>query len=323
MNTAGRKFQEFIKPLRREARIKRCFAESCDCSEDIKMAHSVQNNRILTRLANEGEVIQLKEDIGESGFGIAPRLIGRKVASVATNFCGVHDTKIFVPIEKYGYRPLCAEQEFLFAYRAFAREYHVKLEQTRFYQAALKRITAPDAKRMFMDGLRNSEATLKEMEADRGILNQALLCSDFKQIDTCRLVFRAVPTIAVSSSFALEHDLNGRQINCLGDMETPLKQLMLTVFPEGANTYVLLSYFRRHKKLYSPFFKQISTRTMPEKKVIISNMILAHVENMFMSPIWWARKGNGFQEAVSSLFHRTIASDDGALSTLRDINLFV
>jgi hypothetical protein len=175
---------------------------------------------------------------------------------------------------------------------------------------------------MFMDGLRGSEATLKEMEADRGILNQVLLCSNFKQIDTFRLVFRAVPTIAVSSSFALEHDLNGRQINCLGDLETPLKQLMLTVFPEGENTYVLLSYFRRHKKLYSPFFKQISARTIPEKKVIISNMILAHVENMFMSPIWWAKKGNGFQEAVSSLFHRTIASDDGAFSSLRDINLF-
>jgi len=42
----------------------------------------------------------------------------------------MHDTNIFLPIEQRNYTPGEFQQEFLFAYRAYAREYHVKLEQT-------------------------------------------------------------------------------------------------------------------------------------------------------------------------------------------------
>ena len=181
MSDTRRRFQVLLGQLKREARTKSCFAVDNNCSDNIVKAHSIQNNRILTRIADNGEVIQLKEDIGDEGFGIAPRLVGRRVASVATNFCGMHDTSIFLPIEQRDFAPGDLEQEFLFAYRAFAREYHAKLEQTYMFKAALNMFDAPETKDMFNTALLGSEATLREMEANRIRLNQVRSSSDFKQ----------------------------------------------------------------------------------------------------------------------------------------------
>lgn len=321
MSDQRQSFQQLLGQLKREARTKNCFAVDGNCSENIIRAHSIQNNRILTRLADNGKVIQLKEDISKEGFGIAPRLIGRRVASAATNFCGRHDTNIFLPIEQRDFTPGDLEQEFLFAYRAYAREHHAKLEQTLMLKAALKKLDAPDTKDMLNTALLGSEATLQEMEANRIKLNQARSSSDFKQIHTYRAEFRLPCPIAVSSSFALEHDLNGNLINNLGDLHASLKPLALTVFPQGSKTYVLISCLRRDKKDYSFISKQILSRTKAEQKVIISNMVLAYVENLFISPAWWGDKPRETQEAISRLFHETIASDNKIFLNMPAINL--
>lgn len=321
MSDTRQRFQHLLGQLRREARTKSCFAADMNCSGNIVKAHSIQNNRILTRIADNGEVIQLKDDISEEGFGIAPRLVGRRVASVATNFCGMHDTDIFLPIEHRDFTPGNLEQEFLFAYRAFAREYHAKLEQTLMFKAALKKFDAPETKDMFNKALISSEATRREMEANRIMLNQARLSSDFKHIHTYRAEFRLPCPIAVSSCFALEHDLNGNVVNCLGDLKTPLRYLTLTIFPQESKTHVLMSCLRRDRKQYTFIPKQILSRTKAHQKVIISNMVLAYVENLFISPVWWGGKPKATQEAISRIFFETIASDKKIFENISDLNL--
>lgn len=321
MSRAGKSLQQIIGQVRREGRTKSCFAADSNCSNTIVKAHSIQNNRILTRLADNGEVIQLKDVIREEGFGIAPRLVGRRVASVATNFCGMHDTNIFLPIEQSDYTPGDIQQEFLFAYRAYAREFHVKLEQTLMFKAALKKLDTPAEKDMMTDGLLGAEITLKEMEANRTILNQARQSSDFSQIHTYRAEFRLPCPIAASSSFALEHDLNGNVVNDLGDLNTSLKPLTLTVFPQHTKTHVLISCFRKNKKDYSFIPKQILSRAKTEQKIIFSNMILAHVENLFISPTWWESKPKETQESISRRFVETSASDNQAFSNMLYVNL--
>jgi hypothetical protein len=321
MSDTRQRFQVLLGQLKREARTKSCFAVDNNCSDNIVKAHSIQNNRILTRIADNGEVIQLKEDIGDEGFGIAPRLIGRRVASIATNFCGIHDTNIFLPIEQRDFAPGDLEQEFLFAYRAFAREYHAKLEQTYMFRAALKKFDAPETKDMFNTALLGSETTLREMEANRIRLNQARSSSDFKQIHTYRAEFRLPCPIAVSSCFAPEHDLDGNVVNSLGDLNTSLKHLTLTVFPQESKTHVLISCFRTDKKDLTFVPKQILSRTKADQKVIISNMVLAYVENLFISPAWWGDKPKAIQEAISKIFCETITSDNKIYENMSNLNL--
>ena len=321
MNDPGQGFQQQLKQLFREARTKSCFAVDSNCSENIIRAHSVQNNRILARLADNGEVIQLTGGIGEEGFGITPRRVGRRVASVATNFCGMHDTNIFLPIEQRDFTPGDLEQELLFAYRAYAKEYHAKLEQSLVFKAALNKFDALETKDMFTTALTGSEVTLQEMESNRIILNRALSCSDFKQIHTYRAEFRQPCPIAVSSSFALEHDLNGKVLNNLGDLKGSLKPLTLTVFPQASKTYVLISCFRKDKKDCSFIPNQILAGTKAEQRVVISNMVIAYVENLFISPAWWGNKPRETQEAISKLFCETISSDNKIFLNMSAVNL--
>jgi hypothetical protein len=321
MSSTANRLQQFIGEVRREGRSKTCFAADGNCSSTIVKAHSIQNNRILTRLADNGEVIQLKHDIRKEEFEIAPMLVGRRVASVATNFCGMHDANIFLPIEQHNYTPGDFQQEFLFAYRAYAREYHVKLEQAIMFKYALKKLDTTSGKEVIADGLQGTEIALKEMEPYRTIFNQARQRSDFTQIHTYRAEFRLPCPIAASSSFALEHDLNDRLVNDLGDLNTSLKPLMLTAFPQDTKTHVLISCFRKDKKDYACIPKQILSRTKAEQKIIISNIILAHVENLFVSPSWWESKPKSTQASILNRFSETIASDGQALSNMLCINL--
>jgi len=86
----------------------------------------------------DGLVIQLQPIDNDGEFAIDIEKIGRKVATISTNFCGFHDTKLFLPIESRDYRKNNKEQEFLFAYRAFAREYHAKREVKNVQENARK-----------------------------------------------------------------------------------------------------------------------------------------------------------------------------------------
>jgi hypothetical protein len=321
MSSTGKRLQEFIGQVRREGRKKDCFAADGNCSNTIVKAHSVQNNRILTRLTDNGEVIQLKHDILEEEFKIAPRLVGRRVASIATNFCGSHDTNIFFPIEHCNYTPGDVQQEFLFAYRAYAWEYHVKQEQALTFKAALKKLVTPAQQKIIADGLKGSEIALKEMEPNKFILNKARQMSNFSQIHTYRAEFRQPCPIAASSCFALEHDLHGKIVNDLSDLGTALKPLILTVFPQDTKSHVLISCFRKDKKDYSCIPKQILSRTKAEQKIIISNIILAHIENLFISPLWWNSRSAETQVSISRRFSETITSDRQALSNMLCVNL--
>jgi hypothetical protein len=62
---------------------------------------------------------------------------GRKVATTFTGFCGHHDTTIFNPIENFDYEKGNKEQDFLFAYRALAKEYHSKKSVGNIYRHML------------------------------------------------------------------------------------------------------------------------------------------------------------------------------------------
>lgn len=327
MSDTRQRFQALHGKLKREARNKSCFAVDNNCSSNIIKAHSIQNNRILNRIADNGEVIQLKEDIGDEDFGITPRRVGKRVASVATNFCGMHDTNIFLPIEQRDFAPGDLEQEFLFAYRAFAREYHVKHEQVRMFRAfarenqQVKMFDAAEKRYLLNTALLGSETTLQEMEANRIRLNQARASSGFKQIHTYRSEFRIPCPIAASACFAPERDLDDNVVNSLGDLNTSLKYLMLTVFPQGSKTHVLLSCFRTDKKDLNFVPKQILSRTKSEQKVIFSNMLLAYVENFFISPVWWGEKPEATQEVISKIFRETITSDNKIFENMTDLNL--
>ncbi|PAF31092.1 hypothetical protein [Paenibacillus sp. 7516] len=64
--------------------------------------------------------------------------VGKGKASTFTGFCNKHDSKIFRPIESYVYKISDTEQNFLFAYRAFALGYYERYSAYKLMNAKLE-----------------------------------------------------------------------------------------------------------------------------------------------------------------------------------------
>lgn len=314
-------FKRQLSSIKRQSRIKECFCSSDQCSSSIIKAHSIQNNRILGKIAENGCVIQFKAMEVEGDFSIDSEKIGRKVATISTNFCSSHDTKIFLPIESKNYQRNNKEQEFLFAYRAFAREYHVKCESKNFYESA-GQLNSGEYRDYFDLALKGTNNILEQMEKERIQFNNALNHSNFGIIGTYIIEFHGFYEIAASSSFAIEYDLKGNQINNLSDFSKELKITFLTVFPQGNKTFILISFYQKNKKIFSFINNQIMKRSINEQKVIISNLLLNYVENLVLSPRLWnllIKK----QDFIKQMSLRSIKTFENNLSNIQDVNLFV
>ena len=128
--------REIYKQMRKEGRFKECIhPDKGACSEKLIKAHSIQNNKVLSRISDNGKVYMPcpKTDIPLS----LQNEYGRKEASVFTGFCINHDKTVFQPIEDELFSGT-DEQIFLYIYRAFALEYHKKKEVLRGFQYIFK-----------------------------------------------------------------------------------------------------------------------------------------------------------------------------------------
>ena len=116
------KAPQTLRKAFKAARIKQClYPDHTECSERIIGAHSFQNNKMLSKIADDSLVLM---PYAKPDNPLEPMTSwGRKKVSVFTGFCGYHDKTVFQPIEDVDFTA-SSEQIFLFVYRAFAREYH-------------------------------------------------------------------------------------------------------------------------------------------------------------------------------------------------------
>ncbi|WP_052350691.1 hypothetical protein [Paenibacillus gorillae] len=117
--------KESYNKIRNQSLWKGCFHSDSNCSSEIVKAHSIQNNRILNRISQDGLVLQFNVEF-EDSLVSEMKKEGRKKATTFTGFCGYHDAKLFSPIENFDYQIGNKEQEIIFAYRALAKEFHAK-----------------------------------------------------------------------------------------------------------------------------------------------------------------------------------------------------
>lgn len=128
-------FLQIYKTIRKEAWIKQClYPDDSACSERIISAHSIQNNKILRLISNDGNVY-MPCPKADNPFAVMTKW-GRKEATVFTGFCGYHDNNIFQPIENNAFDK-SALHIFLYTYRCFAVEYHKKQEVVNMQKSIL------------------------------------------------------------------------------------------------------------------------------------------------------------------------------------------
>lgn len=113
---------------------KMCFGTNVDsreCEGGIIKSHTIPKSGSLKEICNSSsEVYCFKPSVTNFDLNnyqkIEPVLDGIKQASTFRGFCGVHDNLLFEPLEKKPFGKTY-EQCFLLAFRALAKEHHVRI----------------------------------------------------------------------------------------------------------------------------------------------------------------------------------------------------
>ena len=131
------KCKKRLDSLYRECKFKECvFIDHSSCSKKVIKVHSIQKNKILNHIAENGMVVFA--DGQKILFTYEFEKIGINSALTFFGFCNYHDAKIFSEVENKEYAG-SIEQNFLHAYRACALEYVKRKVSVCVYEKIIER----------------------------------------------------------------------------------------------------------------------------------------------------------------------------------------
>ena len=281
---------------------------------------------------------------GSEGLNRKPSEIGLNKATVFTGFCKYHDQKIFEPIDGYEFEPENKEQEFLFAYKALAKEHHTKLSLFEAYKSVLNWLRTKNISELKKHSLIKHEnefetkteliphltqivkelkAASKSLESYQIRLNSNLDAEKYSNIESKILILQNEYPIACSSCITFTKDFEGRKINDLTNLRAMPKYLFLTIFPENFNTYVILSYLRKHKHYFKFIENQILNTNIDLQKKLVSNLLLKHVENFVISPTLWNSLDDEHKEKIVEIYRKNINPLETNLNRIDNVNIFI
>ena len=290
------------------------------CEEPTIQAHSISNKRLLLKLSRDGYVMYF--NMNTSGWGSLVET-GRGAATTFRGFCSKHD-EIFHPIDNEDYIVGNVEQEYLFAFRAAAKEFTtrkamVHATDTRLVNNQEQEFPLGNFGLAMMDGFKQGFAMgLEDQKTTRGVFIDTFDKGKYNVLETAVLEIGEELPIAVSSTFNLELAYDGSLINDVSPAGhgTRMKPCFLTIFPQSGKTYGLISYFWRDRRSYR-FLKTLDSLDDSAKKVILSNLLTSNTENFAAEPTYWESLSKETKEKYSEIYanslktgHRPFVADD-------------
>jgi hypothetical protein len=257
----------------------------------ISAAHSIQENGVLSQIAESDFVMSYKFKKGEIGG----EEIRKNIASIFWGFCNTHDS-IFRPIENTPYIN-SPEQNFLFAYRSLVIVCHKKKEASNF--------------------MNYGDQSDVDIEENKKIFDNAILSNDFSIIESVVFELSFFYPIAVSSAFYLDYDF---EKNPIKHSESRMENIFITLLPRQKEnkTYFILSYFKQDEHLYGKLGTQLRKRN--NLKSDITMLIGAHTDNVFFNPVYYKIFIEKLEDVLHALMYQT-QMDHGTIGMDNKINI--
>ncbi len=343
MKNIYQEFQKGYNRLKNELFPKFCFYDD-KCNNKISKAHSVQKNRILTSISENGMVLNFQPDPTNIDMFFKALPIGIKKASTFKGFCNYHDNNLFTAIENSEYQLGNKEQQYLFAYRNLAFEYHAKkyqlLYNNKVYNACLEcdkeflktylTIEANYVSEYINNNIdehkyriQESLDVLEQLDNQRYAFNLNLDKNRFYKVKTYEIVFDKRYEIAASGLPTIVYDINGNRINDIHKLKSHLAFLFVTIFPTMNKTVVLLSCSQMDYSRYENFFKQIENLSIENIKKVISCLLVGYIENLFLSPRLWNDLSDSEKSTIEATYTNNIGRYDRELLSDLSFNLFI
>ena len=290
------------KQMRKAARIKECiFPDHTNCSERIINSHSIQNNKILAKISDNGK-LYMPAVKPELSFSLQKEY-GRKEASVFTGFCGYHDKMVFRPIEDYDFIG-SEEQIFLYIYRAFALEYHKKQEAVRMEQQFFS--NKPSIINMaghLIDGKTGFSMAVDDFREEKSVFDEALLKKRYDVLSSVVWSFDGFSNFAATGGEAPSLDFDSNIIQDLLNPQTPVRHIYYSVFPENNKTFAIIAWLKDYDNIFSSIKKRLNETTDIEKRNYINNTLPMVTENIAIKPSSWEAMPAKSKEEFSMLFY--------------------
>lgn len=290
-------------------RISICIKQDCFCKGEIINSHSIQNSKVLSNLSVDNHVY-ITDDSSNSGIaGNDLKKYGRNKATTSMSFCSFHDNEIFKPIELSDYT-YTKKQNFLYAYRAFAKHYYDMNANLNKQQLIFKTIPKTYANNLQMvTYLRGVNVECEKHEKLRNFFNSSLDTKNFSILDTYVIDLDYEIKFATTYMAPLSFNLNGEQISNLFSLTDDMRYIFVTMFPENNKSHILISWLNRDSKYIEKFIKEIDIlrkNNMDKLINVLNNMLVSQTDNFVISPKlvdnWDEQKRKNFLALYVSTF---------------------
>ncbi|PGW77542.1 hypothetical protein COE01_21685 [Bacillus thuringiensis] len=285
-----------------------CMAfEKETCHKLIKGAHSIQNNRILNRISKDGHVYRIVGNVEKQDLNTEFKKISKNKASTFLGFCEVHDTELFLPIEQkeYNNEPI---QNFLFAFRAHAIQFHKKQRELKSVQNLFKEFPYLLVNPTIINWYRVTLLAMSDCERDYSIFKNHYLSGNFDGLRTIHRKLDFEVDFAVCSSFAVQYDLNKKQINDIyfDKSDEKMPSIYINVYPVENGTNIILSYHLEDEMKYKEYFNQLESLSLKELLKHLSFLVIEYAENVFFNPGYIEDLTDNQEESILKSFSSSI-----------------
>jgi hypothetical protein len=304
-------FSKMKSAFKKDAKIKECFHFDNDsCSNKIIAAHSIQRSGVLSLIEDEVDgnksvysFLHLKHNEEGAVIGFEP--LGKKNASTFSGFCGHHDTNLFQEIEN---NPIDIENDehcFLLSYRAFAMDFHSKQETLKGFKKN-ELYNKPEMKTTQEHLISGSELAMRDNKVVKDRLNEMLKNENYSELEYFSYSLDYTVPLALAASFNPDYSYSNQLLNKSEDPKVVYEFVNFTIIPmDSGETHILFSCLPEQEKSVK-FIDELSE--LPELKLekAISSIIIAYIENTFISPKIWEKLGGKKQNQLIKELYATV-----------------
>ena len=271
--------------------------QSC-CKGNIKEAHALQNNKILSLLAGSDNHVMMQDhtkqpivlgnDTMNTHVVVPFSRVSRNKATTQNCFCDLHDTELFKPIEAGApdFDPNNAEMKFFYAYKSFIFEYAKHLQLMSVIKEVFTERPNVFSHPEMVKEYRIQCMRMDEFEPVKKHFDSEILSGTYNGVETCVVTIPYRIGFANYAYIAPDYDLNGELIESI-DSNGKMHRLSITVFPEKTHSFIILSCLSSETSIFQKFLKQIKTSDN-DKVLFYFNLLLPlFSENLVLSEKLW------------------------------------
>lgn len=269
-----------------------------NCSGNTIRSHSVQKNASLKAIAKNNHVLSMgtmswgeMEKKGDVKSIIKIKKLGINKASTFPGFCNHHDTELFKPVEKKGWKH-SKRNAFLLSLRAISLEYFKKKSVISFIEWCLKN---SDKGYCFEDqaakqiNFRSSYISFKygcdDLYKCLNRYKEIYHSNDFSDYNYLCIEFDKKCPVVSCGAFAPEYDFFGVPLQSMTDLN--IEEISINVYSLEESSLCIIGYLNGPAKVGKKFTE--SLLALPHQRIpdIILQLALSSFENTYFNEDWY------------------------------------